>query len=210
MGLFRPYERSEQSASDSKASLTPKANKRAKEQTADEVVEPQKSEGAAKGSKKGAPTPTRKEAEAARMERLHPTLSGREARKKARAANRARNDETWQRAEQSPERALVRNYVDSRWTAVEFVLPGVLIFLALTMATSSVPTLLPYATLALWGFLLVCVLNMIFLWRGCKRQITERLPKASKRGLLMYLLNRAMMIRRFRQPAPVVARGESY
>lgn len=209
MGLFRPYERSERKPDDQRASLTPKTPKPA----AAEKTSPAAEESSAKpkaSAKKDTPTPTRKAAEAARMERLHPTLSKREARRKSRAANRARADENWHKAENSPERALARNYVDSRWTAVEFVLPGILVFLALTMATSAFPTLLPYVTLTLWAFLAVCVVNMWLLWRGFRRELAERQPKASRRGLLMYVLNRAMMIRRFRQPGPAIRRGEKY
>lgn len=209
MGLFRPYERSERKPEDEKVSLTPKTPKPSEAEEASETVAGNSAAPKA-NAKKDTPTPTRKAAEAARMERLHPTLSKKEARRKNRAASRARADENWQKTENSPERALARNYVDARWTAVEFVLPGILVFLALTMATSSFPTLLPYVTLALWAFLAVCIFNMIFLWRGFRRQLAERLPKASRRGLLMYLLNRAMMIRRFRQPGPAIRRGDKY
>ena len=36
-----------------------------------------------------------------------------------------------------------------------------------------------------------------------------RSPEASTRGLLMYMFNRSLMIRRFRQPTPRIKRGEA-
>jgi hypothetical protein len=48
------------------------------------------------------------------------------------------------------------------------------------------------------------------MWRGFKKLLAVRVPKASTRGLLMYGVNRAIQIRRFRMPAPRVKRGESF
>jgi hypothetical protein len=40
--------------------------------------------------------------------------------------------------------------------------------------------------------------------------LAERLPGAPTRGLMMYGINRAIQIRRFRMPAPRIKRGGSY
>lgn len=146
------------------------------------------------------------------MERIHPTLTRKEARRKARDASRERNEDAWSRAEQSSERQLLRDYVDSRWTFVEFMLPLMLVFLALTMLSGWInqPNLTMTVTFALWTFLIACIVNISSLWRGFKRELATRHPKVSTRGLLMYLVNRSMMIRRFRRPAPRINRGDSF
>lgn len=210
MGLFRPYERTASTKDAPSRRLIPKAAAPEPASVpAAEDANPQDRPGA---GKKGVPTPTRKAAEAARMERLHPRLDSKAARKKAREARRIAQDQAWQKAESSPERALLRDFVDSRWTLVEFMLPAMLVFLALTML-SAYPMFIviaPYVTVLLWAFLILNIVNVALLWRSFKRELAERVPKASYRGLLMYLVNRAMMIRRFRQPRPRIARGDSY
>lgn len=208
MGLFRPYERTETGAKAKPTSLTPKDEVAAPKQAPQAKAE--QPPASAPGEKKSVPTPTRKAAEAARMERLHPTTTKREARKKARLASRAQSEHNWQQLERSSERALLRDFVDSRWTLVEFMLPSMLVFLAVTMLSTYAPQYAIYVTAVLWLFLILAVLNVVVLWRKFKAELAARIPKASARGLLMYLINRAMMIRRFRQPRPRISRGDSY
>ena len=40
------------------------------------------------------------------------------------------------------------------------------------------------------------------MWRGFKKVLADRLPKASPKGLLMYGMTRSTQIRRFRIPRP--------
>ena len=58
------------------------------------------------------------------------------------------------------------------------------------------------------GRLIIAGIQLWFMWRSYKKLLAERVPNASKRGLLMYMINRAMMIRRFRRPAPRNNRGD--
>ena len=60
----------------------------------------------------------------------------------------------------------------------------------------------------LWGFFFATLINIWFMWRSFKRLLAERVPNARKKGLLMYMMNRAIMIRRFRRPAPRIKRGD--
>lgn len=209
MGFFRPYERTTPAKDAPARTMTPKAPSSAQASAGEDTTRQDTRQA---GGKKGVPTPTRKAAEAARMERLHPKLDSKAARKKARQARRIAQDQAWQKAEGSAERTLLRDFVDARWTLVEFMLPAMLVFLALTML-STYPMFIaiaPYVTIVLWVFLVLNIVNVALLWRSFKRELAQRLPKASYRGLLMYLVNRAMMIRRFRQPRPRISRGESY
>lgn len=215
MGLFRPYERKtdrpEGNGKDASrlSSLTPAAEPAGRAATPSVPSESGPAPTAPAGhEKKTTATRTRKQAEAERMERLHPTLSPKEQRKADREARTNARIEAFDRAEQLPERVLLRDYLDSRWTINEFMLPAMILIMAATMATMNDVALSTYIALGLWGLLLMALINTWFIWRGFKRVLAERLPNAGRRGLLMYLFNRSIMIRRFRRPAPRIARGE--
>ena len=104
MGLFRPYERPE--AKDVSPSPTP-------------VVIPDPS----KPAKKDAPTPSRREAEAARRERLNPTPSKKEMRVRERTARAQLRDERFTKAEAEPGKVLVRDYVDAHRGIAQWAMP---------------------------------------------------------------------------------------
>ena len=221
MGLFRPYERKESTSGDQISALTPKgqkaeekARKAAAAPAADAVVDPAPEVQSVPRTpkKKDAPTPTRKQAQAARMERLHPTLTPKEQRKADRAARSAARGEAWERTERSPERLLVRNFVDTRWTVAEFLMPvmilvmaGSMITLAMGLAAASDVILL-----SIWVLFAAAVIQTWVLWRGFKRLLAERHPNAGTQGLMMYMVNRSLMLRRFRQPGPVIKRGDTF
>ena len=40
--------------------------------------------------------------------------------------------------------------------------------------------------------------------------MAQRQPNASPKGLLFYIFNRSIMIRRFRQPGPRIKRGDPF
>ncbi|RMB59637.1 DUF3043 domain-containing protein [Tessaracoccus antarcticus] len=226
VGLFRPYERKaadapgtapqEKATGSSRiSSLTPKGEKRAvatatSPATAPTVEAPagprvvtrtpQKKEGA---------TPTRRQAEADRMQRLHPNLSKSEQRRADRDSRYKSRVDTWDKVENSPERTLLRDYIDVRWTITEFMLPAMLVLMAGVAATTRWLGVSTYLALGLWVLLGLSFINTAVMWSGFKKVLAQRVPNASKRGLLMYMFNRSLMIRRFRRPGPRVARGAS-
>ena len=161
---------------------------------------------------KTGPTPTRAEAEAARRHRLNPTLSKKESRKRERLAKRERQAAAMEAAERRPERGYLRDYIDSRWTFSEFIMP---IFLAVMVIWLGMLFIAPTAVGAInamsLGMLIVMILWLVDswrLWHGAKKGIRARYPNAPLRGLWAYLNNRAMTVRRWRNPAPRVERGE--
>lgn len=142
------------------------------------------------------------------MERLHPTLTPKQQRKAdARARQEARMD-AWERTENSPARQLVRDYVDTRWTVAEFMLPAMILVMAGVMITMGDPVLSSTIAMGLWVLLLITIINVWIMWRGFKKLLAERHPNEPTRGLLVYMFNRSLMIRRFRQPGPRVKRGD--
>lgn len=159
--------------------------------------------------KKSAPTPTRREAEAARRARLNPQLSPKEARKRDRQTQYAARDRQFAAVEASAPRSLMRDHVDSRFNPAEFAMPLLLGVMALTL----IPPLLPYIQWFLyltWAYIAVMILDVVLMWRGYKKLLAERHPGEPLRGLLMYGFNRQMTFRRWRRPAPRIKRGEAY
>lgn len=213
MGLFRPYERSDKSTRTrtstvpEKVKNTPDANAATPMETQEPTSSPAGKKVVRRGEKTG-PTPTRKEAEAARMERLHPNLSKKERKKAEREARYKAQTEAWERVEKSPERTLLRDFVDTRWTLAEFMMPFMLIILAamfVFMTNVEITTIIAFL---LWGFFFATLINIWIMWRSFKKLLAERVPNAHTKGLLMYMMNRAIMIRRFRRPLPRIKRGD--
>ena len=222
MGLFRPYERPSETPGESAGGKT---GQKASEPTPSTKPErkavsgadapssstssgPSPEQAARMPQKKDAPTKSRKQAEAERMERLHPTLTPKQQRKADRLARETARMEALDRAEQAPERVLLRDFLDSRWTINEFVLPGMILIMAFTMATINNVLLSSYVAMGLWALMIMAIINSWFMWRSFKKILAERIPRANTRGLAMYMFNRSIMLRRFRRPAPRIARGE--
>ena len=166
---------------------------------------------------KGRPTPSRKEAESARKERTKPQLDRRAAARAAR--DNARNDRVKARAsmasgddrflparDKGPMRAFARDYVDSRRTVGEYMLPLVAIFLVVSFIQSV--TVRGYAILAFYLFMLLLVLSTALLGVRVKRQASARYPDGEVRGLGVYAAMRSMQLRRMRLPKARVKVGQ--
>lgn len=209
MGLFRPYERTDKSDRKRTSTVPTKAPAAATPEAAPATIEEPKSDKIVvrRGEKKGR-TPTRREAEAARMERLHPSLSPKERRRAEREAKYKAQQETWDRIERSPERVLLRDFVDTRWTVAEFLMPLMILIMALMMVFMSNVVVSFYISMGLWVVFIIAMINIWIMWRQFKKLLAERVPNATRKGLLMYMVNRAMMIRRFRRPSPRIKRGD--
>jgi len=164
----------------------------------------------APSGKKDRPTPTRKEAEAARRERMNTTLSKKQSRAAASRQSRSERMKTISAREAVPEKVLMRDYIDARFNLGEFLLPSVVVILAVTLLGSYWPVVTLIATMAMYLFIIGVFVDGYLMWRGFKKVLAKRLPKASPKGLLMYGMTRSTQIRRFRSPPPRIKRGETY
>ena len=189
MGLFRPYERPEA-----------------------EGAEPAPADTAASTPKpagKSTPTPSRREAEAARRERLNPTLSRKDARARERAAKNALRDEQFAKAEGTPGKVLVRDFVDSHRGIAQWSMPALMLTLAISLAVSSFSTETAYVVTGFtYSLFLLIALDLFLMWRKYRKLHAERLPKVPLKGLLAYMINRSINLRRLRLPAPRVKPGD--
>lgn len=189
MGFFRPYKRTEATAEETPVTVVSEAGKPAR---------------------KDAPTPTRKEAEQARRDRLNPTLTPKQARIRERSAKNASREANMRVAEAQPGKVLMRDWVDSRRGIAPFSMPILMLMLMLSLLTTSFGTVLTaimsYAT---WVVLVVIAVDLLRLWLGYKKLHAARLPREPLKGLLGYGINRSINLRRLRLPAPRVKPGDS-
>lgn len=167
--------------------------------------------------KKGRPTPKRKEVEKSRsMPRLAPaaTKEAKKLQKEQARALRAQQRAAYLRGDESalpirdkgPVKRFVRNFVDSRRTVGEYffyiVIPSM--FLSVTPSLE----LRFAAAVTLYLVIIAGVAQGATLGRKAKREVKERFPDADTKGLVLYALTRAMVMRRMRAPLPQVKRGE--
>ncbi|MFP3465671.1 DUF3043 domain-containing protein [Leifsonia sp. SIMBA_070] len=166
---------------------------------------------------KGAPTPSRREQEAARKRPLVPTdrkeaarvarQKQAEAREKARIGMAAGDDRYLTARDRGPQRRYVRDYVDARFSIGEFLIPVMLIVIVLTFLP--VAALQVYGLFALWGFFLIAVIDCIVLGFLVQRRIGDKFGKTKvERGLRWYGAMRALQLRIMRLPKPQVKRGQ--
>lgn len=188
MGLFRPYKRNESESEPS---------------TPDVVSDPHKP------AKKDAPTPSRKEAEAARRQRLNPTLTPKEAKRKQRDAQNALRDAQFKAVEGAPGKTLMRDFVDARKGLAAWSMPLLMGTLAISLLVGSLGTAaassVSYFTWLMMGMI---AFDLYLMWRGFKKLLAERLPGTPRKGLLAYGINRSINLRRLRVPAPRVKPGD--
>ena len=171
---------------------------------------PPESPTSAPGGRKAGPTPTRKEAEAARRQRVTQTYTKREARAMTSRQNRSERMRALTARDATPEKALMRDHVDARFSIGEVLLPALVLILATSFLNTVFPRAAVFGTVVMYLFVLAVLADLFLMWRGYKKVLAKRLPGTSTKGLLFYGANRAIQIRRFRMPAPRVKRGGTY
>jgi hypothetical protein len=165
---------------------------------------------------KNRPTPTRREAEAAAKARAKGAADRKSAAKQQRQQRNEQNtrmreamktgDERFMPArDRGPVRRFVRDLVDSRLSAAEFLLPLLVAIMLLTYSGN--PTLNRYGQ-SLWlvTILLVTLDTMLLVFK-VKREVRRRFPDESHKGATFYGILRAMQLRFLRLPKPQVKIG---
>ncbi len=161
------------------------------------------------------PTPTRKEAEAARKKALKPPLTRKEQIQRDRDARRRirqRQQEALRTGDEKylplrdrgPLKRFARDYVDRRRLVAEYLLPVLLFTFILTMF----PQFATVGMLAWMTVTLLAIIEEVILIRGLKKELARRFPGESTRGVTLYTILRTTQLRRFRLPHPQVKRFE--
>jgi len=204
VGLFRPYEPGKPADKTASAAPATAGSTGAAPAVSTTDTTP------GRPTRKAVPTPTRRQAELDRRQRLNPVRTKKEAKAFERDQRAKVRQKAMVEAESRPEMVLLRDHIDARWNVAEFMLPIMLVVLAVSMFGNTYSPLVLGTMIATWVLLAVVILDLTVMWRSYKKLLAERFPRATPKGLLMMGVNRAMQIRRFRQPPARIKRGSSY
>lgn len=184
---------------------------RRKSEDTDPVEEPVKPGG------KGRPTPTRKEAEAAararakvprtrkeQMQRQRQTKT--QSSKEVRAAMKAGDERYLPARDKGPVRRFIRDYVDSRFSFVELMIPILIVTMILGYSGSS--QLATVGNTLLFGMLLLVVLDLVLLRRRIRKQLAARFPDEPVKGTTYYAVTRSLQMKFMRMPKAKVKIGQ--
>ncbi|MCX6427630.1 MAG: DUF3043 domain-containing protein [Actinobacteria bacterium] len=164
---------------------------------------------------KGKATPSRKEAQAKRVvNSLAPATNRKEKKKQqsltreqrvnARAAYMRGEESALPMRDRGPARRFVRNYVDSRRSVAEYLLPLLFVVLIISRKTA----LQNAAVLLMYIVFLGALFEGFLLSKRIKKEVLARFPETSTRGLGTYAWSRSTQLRRLRAPKPQVKPGD--
>jgi Protein of unknown function (DUF3043) len=167
---------------------------------------------------KNRPTPKRRDQEAARRQPLVVA-----DRKRAKQLDKAKRNQQMARTRQAmltgddsalpsrdkgPVRRYMRDYIDARRNLAEFMLPVMLIVLAMSFVRTS--TILFFVTILTYTILLTAIVDTFLMWRRLRKKLAAKFGEeaAGAKGNGMYAAMRAFQLRRSRMPRALVKRGE--
>lgn len=164
---------------------------------------------------KNRPTPSRREAEAARRRPLVPAdreAAKRDSRQRERA-ERSKYREAMYRGEEwalgprdkGAQRRFIRDIVDARWNIGEFLLPIMIVALPISLLPYGWAYTLGFAVL--YGMLFVTILDVVLLVRRVKKAVLAKFGEEPQRGTGWYVFSRSVQLRAGRVPRPQVTRG---
>lgn len=167
-------------------------------------------------SGKGRPTPTRAEREAARKRPLVADTKEAKARaraelaaqrEKARVGMAAGDERYLPIRDKGPQRRFVRDFVDAGWHVAELIMPVMVVVLLLMFV--NIPFLQFYSYVALWGFIVIAVIDMVLTSVRVKKAARAKFGEDRiERGLGWYGAMRTVQMRFMRLPKPQVKRGQ--
>ncbi len=171
-----------------------------------------------KAGGKGRPTPTRKEAEAAAKARAktprtrkelaaQQRLARSESSTKMRQAMKTGDERFLPARARGPMKRFLRDYVDSRFSFVELMIPVLLI--TTVMAWSGSATIASYGNAILLGMLLLIVTDLVRLRFKLKRELAARFPDEPTKGTTYYAVMRSRQMKFMRLPKAQVKIGQA-
>jgi hypothetical protein len=178
---------------------------------------PVDAEAAAKAGGKGRPTPSRKEAEAAAKARAKTPRTRKEAAaqqrlqrsqssSKMREAMKTGDERYLPARDRGPVKRFLRDYVDSRFSFVELMIPVLLV--TTVMAWSGSSTVASYGNAILFGMLLLIVTDMVRLRFKLKRELAARFPDEPTKGTTYYAVMRSLQMKFMRMPKSQIKIGQ--
>jgi hypothetical protein len=167
--------------------------------------------------RKGRPTPSRKEAEAAAKARDKPPrtrkeiaaaekLRRAESSSKIRAAMKSGDERYFLPRDKGPVRRFIRDFVDVRFSFIELMIP--LLLVALVLGYSGNTRMLVVSNFLLMGTLVLILANSLILRVRLRRELVRRFPNESLKGTTYYALVRSLQMKFMRLPKARVKIGE--
>ena len=172
---------------------------------------------AVKEGGKGRPTPTRKEAEAAARARAKVPRTRKEIAKaqraarfessqKVRSAMKSGDERSFLARDKGPVRSFIRDFVDSRFSFVELMIP--LLLLTLALGYSGNPTLASMGNTILLGTMLLVLVDLFIMRLRMRRELARRFPDESTKGTTYYAVMRSLQMKFMRMPKAKVKIGQ--
>ncbi|HET6167055.1 MAG TPA: DUF3043 domain-containing protein [Marmoricola sp.] len=177
-------------------------------------ADPATADADAKAAGKGRPTPSRKEAEAAARERARAGMDKKAAQKllrekrtesnrRMREGMKAGEEKYLPARDQGPVRRFVRDWVDSRLSVAEFLLPLLILIMVLQSTGSGGLSSMIWTVM-----LLLLVIDTLWIRFRMHRDLRAKFPDESLRGTTFYAFVRMLQLRFMRLPKPNVKVGE--
>jgi len=166
---------------------------------------------------KGRPTPTRKEAQAAAKERVKvprtrkeqvaaQRLAKSESSAKVRAGMKAGEERYLLPRDKGPVRRFIRDFVDSRISFVELLIP--LLIVTMVLGYSGNSAMRSWGNAILMGTVLLVIVDMVTLRFRIRKQLAERFPDEPTKGTTYYAITRALQMKFMRLPKARVKIGQ--
>ena len=167
---------------------------------------------------KGRPTPSRKEAQAAAKARAkvprtrrEQMLAQRDTRsesgKTVRAGMKAGDERYLMARDKGPVRRFIRDFVDSRFSFVELMVPLLVVTLLLGYSRNSY--LVGVGNTVLLGTVLLVALDILVMRFRLRRELTSRFPDEPVKGTTYYAVMRALQMKFMRLPKAKVKIGQT-
>jgi len=166
---------------------------------------------------KGRPTPSRKQAQAAKAQPLIPNkkdkdairaqkLIEREAREKARVGAMMGDEKYLPVRDRGPQRKFVRDIVDARFNFGEWMIPLMVVVLLLTLVPNEQLQLIFLSSI--WVYVAISIVDAVIVGRKAYRRVANKWGADKvESGLKMYAAMRSLQMRMLRMPKPQIKRG---
>lgn len=179
--------------------------------------EPQAPETTEKPGGKGRPTPTRKEAEAAararakvprtRKEQMAAQRAARgESSRNVREAMKSGDERYLPARDRGPVRRFIRDFVDSRFSFIELMVP--LLVLSMILGYSGSATMVRAGNTILITTIMVILVDIFFLRFRLRRELAQRFPDEPLKGTTLYASMRSLQMKFMRLPKAQVKIGQ--
>ena len=166
---------------------------------------------------KGRPTPTRKEAEAlakarARAPRTRKEQAARqrpfktENSRKVREGMKTGDERYLLPRDKGPVRRFIRDFVDSRFSIVELLIP--LLVITMILGYSGNPSLVQASYTVMMATFLFVIVDMFVLRFRLRKELVRRFPGESYKGTTYYAVIRSLQMKFMRMPKAQVKIGQ--